>query len=48
MVKTRKIKVKSSENEEIIMTVIMTKKILTKIIIIMMRMRTKFGNRIKI
>ena len=49
MVKTRKIKVKSSENEEIIMTVIMTKKILTKIIItIMMRIRTKFGNRIKI
>ena len=48
MVKTRKIKVKSIENEEIIMTV-MTKKILTKIIItIMMRMSTKFGNRIKI
>ena len=49
MIKPRKIKVKSIENEEIIMTVIMTKKILTKIIItIMMRMRTKFGNRIKI
>ena len=47
MVKTRKIKVKSIENDEIIMT--MTKTIITKIIItIMMRMRTKIGNRIKI
>ena len=47
MVKTRKIKVKSIENEEIIMT--MTKTIITKIIItIMMRMRIKIGNRIKI
>ena len=42
MVKTRKIKVKSIENEEIIMT--MTKTIITKIIItIMMRMRIKIG-----
>ena len=40
MVKTRKIKVKSIENEEIIMTITMTKTIITKIIItIMMRMR---------
>ena len=47
MVKTRKIKVKSIENEEIIMT--MTKTIITKIIItIMMRMRIKIGNCIKI
>ena len=47
MVKTRKIKVKSIENEEIIMT--MTKTIITKIIItIMMRMRIKIGNRVKI
>ena len=49
MVKTRKIKVKSIENEEIIMTMIMTKTIITQIIItIMMRMRIKVGNRIKI
>ena len=49
MVKTRKIKVKSVENEEIIMTMTMTKTIITKIIIkIMMRMRTKIGNHIKI
>ena len=41
MVKTRKIKVKSIENEEIIMTMIMTKTIIKKIII-------KIGNRIKI
>ena len=41
MVKTRRIKVKSIENEEIIMTMIMTKTIITKIII-------KIGNRIKI
>ena len=47
MVKTRKIKVKSIENEEIIIT--MTKTIITKIIItIMMRMRIKICNRIKI
>ena len=49
MVKTRKIKVKGIENEEIIMTLIMTKTIITKIIItIMMRMGIKIGNRIKI
>ena len=49
MVKTRKIKVKSIENEEIIMTMIMTKTIITQIVItIMMRMRIKIGNRIKI
>ena len=49
MVKTRKIKVKSIENEEIIMAMTMTKTIITKIIItIMMRMRIKIGNRIKI
>ena len=49
MVKTRKIKVKSIENEEIIMTMIMTKTIMIQIIITgMMRMRTKIGNRVKI
>ena len=49
MVKTRKIKVISIENEEVIMTITMTKTIITKIIItIMMRMRIKIGNRIKI
>ena len=47
MVKTRKIKVKNIENEEIIMA--MAKTIITKIIItVMMRMRIKIGNRIKI
>ena len=47
MVKTRKIKVKNIENKEITMT--MTKTIITKIIVtIMMRMRIKIGNRIKI
>ena len=46
MVKTRKIKVKSIENEEIIMT--MTKTITKIIITIMMRMRKKIENRIKI
>ena len=47
MVKTRKIKVKSIENEEIIIA--MTKTIITKIIItIMMRMRIKTNNRVKI
>ena len=47
MVRTRKIKLKSIENEEIIMT--MTKTITTKIIItIMIRMRKKIGNHIKI
>ena len=49
MVKTRKIKVKSIENEEIIMAMTMTKAIITEIIItIMMRMRIKIGNCIKI
>ena len=49
MVKTRKIKVKSIENEEIITIMTMTKTIITKIIItIMMRMRIKIGKRIKI
>ena len=49
MVKTRKIKVKSIENEEIIMAMTKTKTIITKIIIaIMMRVRIKIGNRIKI
>ena len=48
MVKSRKIKVKSIENEEIIMRMTMTKTIITKIIIaIMMRVRIKLGNRIK-
>ena len=49
MVKTRKIKVKSIENEETIMTMTMTKTIITKIIItIMMKRRIKIVNRIKI
>ena len=49
MVRTRKIKVKSIENEEIIMKMIMTKTIITQIIIrIMMRVRLKIGNCIKI
>ena len=49
MVKTRKIKIKSIENEEIIMTMIMTKTIITQIIItVMMGMKIKIGNRIKI
>ena len=49
MVKTRKIKVKSIENEEIMMAMKMTKTIITKIIIIiMMRMRITISNRIKI
>ena len=49
MVKTRKIKVKSIENEEIIMAMTMIKTIITKIIItIMMRMGIQIGNRIKI
>ena len=47
MVKTRKIKVKSIENEEIIMTMIMTKTIITQIIMTIMRMIIKIGNRIK-
>ena len=45
MIKTRKIKVKSIENEKIIMTMIMTKTIITQIIIkIMMRMIMKIGS----
>ena len=53
MIKTRKIKVKSIENEEIIMAMTMAKLIITTaimkiIIIIMMIMRIKIGNRIKI
>ena len=49
MIKTRKIKVKCIENEEIIMAMTMTKTIITKIItIIMMRIRIKIGNHIKI
>ena len=48
MVKTRRIKLKSIENEEIIMAMTMTKTVITKIIIIiMMWMRMKIGNRIK-
>ena len=48
MIETRKIKVKSIENEEIIMAMTMTKTIITKIIIlIIMIMRIKFGNPIK-
>ena len=47
MVKTRKIKVKSIENDEI-MAMTMTKTIVTKIITVMMRMRIKIGSRIKI
>ena len=49
MVKTGKTKMKSIENEEIIMSMTMTKTIITKTIItVMMRMRIKLGNRIKI
>ena len=49
MLKTRKIKVKSIENDEIIMAMTMTKTIITKTIItIMMRMRLEIGNPIKI
>ena len=49
MVKTTKIKVKIIENEEIIIMMTITKTILTKIIIaIMMRMRIKIDNRIKV
>ena len=47
MVKTRKIKVKSIENEEIIMAMTMAKTIIAKIIIIIIiKMRIKIGNRI--
>ena len=49
MIKTRKIKVKSIENEEIIMAVTMTKTIITKIILLtIIIVRIKFGNPIKI
>ena len=53
MIKTRIIKVKSIENEEIIIAITMTKIILTTvirkiIIIIMMTMRIKIRNQIKI
>ena len=49
MIKTRKIKVKSIENEEIIMAMTMTKAIITEIIIlIIIIIRIKFGNPIKI
>ena len=41
MIKTRKIKVKSIENEKIIMAMTMTKTIITR------GMRIKIGNRIK-
>ena len=48
MLKTRKIEVKSIENEEIIMAMTMTKTVITKIIIIiMMKIRIKIGNCIK-
>ena len=51
MIKTGIIKVKSIENEDIIMAMTMTKIIATAIIkiiiIIMMIMRIKIGNRIK-
>ena len=52
MIKTRIIKVKSIENEEIIIAITLTKIILTtvimKIIIIIMTMRIKIRNHIKI
>ena len=48
MVKTRKIEDKRTENEEKIMAMTMTKTIITKIIIVMMRVRIKIGNRMKI
>ena len=48
MIKTRKIKVKNIENEEIIIAMAMTKTIITKIIIlIIIIIRIKFGNPIK-
>ena len=47
MSKTRKIKFKSIENEEIMMAMKMTKTVITKTIItIMMRMRIKIGIKI--
>ena len=53
MIKTRLIKAKSIENEEIIMVMPMTKIVITTvimriIIIVMMIMRVKIGNRTKI
>ena len=45
MVKTKKIEIKSIGNEEIIMAITMTKTIITKIIIAIMK--TKIGNCIK-
>ena len=49
MVKFRKTEVKSIENEEMIMAMATTKTIIAKIIItIMMIMRIKIGDRIKI
>ena len=49
MIKPRKIKVKSIENEEIIMAMAMTKTVMTKTIILkIMIMRFKSGNPIKI
>ena len=53
MIKTRPIKVKSIENEEIILAMTMTKIIITTvimkiIIIIMIMMRIKIGHQIKI
>ena len=49
MIKTRKVKVKSIENEEIIMSMTMSKTIIAKIIIlIIIIIRIKFSNPIKI
>ena len=53
MIKTRIIKIKSTENEEIIIAIAMTKIIITTVIvkimtIIMKTMRIKIGNRLKI
>ena len=47
MIKTRKIKVKSIENEEIIIAMTITKAIISRIIIlIIIIIRIKFGNSI--
>ena len=49
MIKTKSLKLKSTENKEIIMAMTMTNAIITKIImLITMIMRIKFGNPIKI
>ena len=48
MIKTTAVKVKSIENEEITTTTIITTLIMTIIKIIMMTVRIKIGNRIKI